>query len=97
MSSTVLQGAMPPKAIEVWTRDQEIDQLCTSLSQELLVCMMEKPDGASLGTHLMFCTKNIERMGDHVTNIAEALHYMVNGETLSREHFTSMLTVDGGT
>jgi phosphate transport system protein len=84
------------KAIEVWTRDQEIDQLCTSLSQELLAHMMEKPDRAWFGAHLMFCTKNLERMGDHATNIAEAVHYMVKGESLSRERpkadLTSMLT-----
>jgi phosphate transport system protein len=89
------------KAVEVWTRDQEIDQLCTSLSQELLAYMMERPCDASLGTHLMFCTKNLERMGDHATNIAEAVHYMVKGEILSRERpkadFTSRLAVDGGT
>jgi phosphate transport system protein len=87
------------KAVEVWTRDQEIDQLCTSLSQELLAYMMES-GGASLGAHLMFCTKNLERMGDHATNIAEAVHYMVKGETLSRDRpkadLTSMLSSDGG-
>jgi phosphate transport system protein len=89
------------KAVEVWTRDQDIDQLCTSLSQGLLVDMMEKSVGVSLGAHLMFCTKNLERMGDHATNIAEAVHYMVKGETLSRERpkadFTSMLAMDGRT
>ena len=88
------------KAVEVWTRDQEIDQLCTSLSQELLVEMMEKSLATSYGAHLMFCTKNLERMGDHATNIAEAVHYMVKGETLLRERpkadFTSMLTVAMG-
>src|SRR5262249_37985425 len=70
--------------------------LCTSLSQELLVEMMEKSVATWFGAHLMFCTKNLERMGDHATNIAEAVHYMVKGETLLRERpkadFTSMLT-----
>jgi phosphate transport system protein len=84
------------KAVEVWTRDQDIDKLCTSLSQQLLADIMEKPVSASLGAHLMFCTKNLERMGDHATNVAEAVHYMVKGETLLRERpkadFTSMLT-----
>src|SRR5262249_20167877 len=88
------------KAVEVWTRDQDIDRLCTSLSQELLAYMMEKSVAMSFGTHLMFCTKNLERMGDHATNIAEAVHYMVSGETLLRERpkadFTSMLTVAMG-
>ena len=84
------------KAVQVWTRDQEIDQLCTSLSKELLAEMMEKSVATSFGVHLMFCTKNFERIGDHATNIAEAVHYMVKGETLLRERpkadFTSMLT-----
>src|SRR5262249_52322412 len=84
------------KAVEVWTRDQHIDKLCTSLSQQLLADMIENPIGAPLGAHLMFCTKNLERMGDHATNIAEAVHYMVKGKTLLRERpkadFTSMLT-----
>jgi phosphate transport system regulatory protein PhoU len=88
------------KAVEVWTRDQEIDQLCTSLSQELLVEMMEKSVATWFGAHLMFCTKNLERMGDHATNIAEAVHYMVKGEALLRERpkadFTSMLTAAPG-
>src|SRR5262249_12387890 len=83
------------KAVEVWTRDQHIDKLCTSLSQQLLTDMIEKPIGASLGAHLMFCAKNLERMGDHATNIAEAVHHMVKGETLRerpKADFTSMLT-----
>jgi phosphate transport system protein len=54
----------------------------------------------SFGAHLMFCAKNLERMGDHATNIAEAVHYMVKGETLLRERpkadFTSMLRVSIG-
>ena len=83
------------KAFDVWKRDQDVDRLCTSLFRELLTYMMEKSVTMSFGTHLLFCTKNLERMGDHATNIAEAVYYMVNGETLSRERpkadFTSML------
>jgi len=88
------------KAVEVWTRDQDIDRLCTSLSQELLAYMMENSVAMSFGAHLMFCAKNLERMGDHATNIAEAVHYIVKGETLLRERpkadFTSMLTAAMG-
>ena len=83
------------KAVEVWMRDQDIDRLCTSLSQELLAYMMEKSVAISFGAHLMFCAKNLERM-DHATNIAEAVHYMVKGKTFLSERpkadFTSMLT-----
>ena len=46
------------KAVEVWTRDQDIDRLCTSLSQELLAYMMENSVAMSFGAHLMFCAKN---------------------------------------
>jgi|GraSoiStandDraft_41_1057321.scaffolds.fasta_scaffold05718_11 phosphate transport system protein len=84
------------KALDVWTRDQDIDRLCTSLSQELLADMMEQSVALCFGAHLMFCTKNLERIGDHTTNIAEAVHYMVKGETPLRERpkadFASMLT-----
>jgi len=64
---------------------KNIDRLCTSLSQELLADMMEQSVAMCFGAHLMFCTKNLERIGDHTTNIAEAVHYMVKGETPLRE------------
>ena len=84
------------KAIEVWTRDQDVDRLYTSLFRELLVHMMENPITVTFGIHLLFCTKNLERMGDHATNIAESVYYMVNGQSLLRERpkadVTSMLT-----
>jgi phosphate transport system protein len=73
------------KAIDVWARDQDVDRLYTSLFRELLTCMMEDPGIVTFGVHLVFCTKNIERMGDHATNIAEAVYYMVQGQTLWRE------------
>jgi phosphate transport system protein len=73
------------KAIDVWTRDQDVDRLYTSLFRELLMHMMENPATVTHGIHLLFCTKNLERMGDHATNIAESVYYMVNGETLLRE------------
>jgi phosphate transport system protein len=89
------------KAVDVWKRDQEVDRLCTSLFRELLTYMMEGSVRISFGAHLLFCTKNLERMGDHATNIAEAVYYMVKGETLSTERpkadFTSMLTMAGRT
>jgi phosphate transport system protein len=79
-------------AIDVWTRDQDVDHLCTSLFHELIAGMMEGSITMSLGAHLLFCTKNLERMGDHTTNIAEAILYIVNGEALSRERPKADLT-----
>jgi phosphate transport system protein len=73
------------QALDVWTRDQDVDRLCTSLFREFVLVMMDNPVTISFGIHLLFCTKNLERMGDHATNIAEAIHYMITGETLSRE------------
>jgi len=55
----------------------------TSLFRELLTYMMEDPGTVAPGVHLVFCAKNIERVGDHATNIAESVYYMVEGRTLS--------------
>jgi len=73
------------KALEVWRGDEEIDAVNNSLFRELLTYMMEDPRNITSCTHLLFCTKNIERMGDHATNIAETVHYMVEGRPLADE------------
>ena len=72
-------------ALDVWRRDGAIDALYTSLFRELLTYMMEDPRNISFCTHLLFCAKNIERIGDHTTNIAETIHYLVQGETIAGE------------
>ena len=69
-------------AIDVWTRDGQIDALENALFRELLTYMMEDPRNITFCTHLLFCAKNIERLGDHTTNIAETVHYQVTGESL---------------
>jgi phosphate transport system protein len=73
------------EAMEVWRRDEEIDAMCVSLFRELLTYMMEDPRSISFCIHLLFSAKNIERMGDHATNIAETVHYMIKGEPLALE------------
>ena len=73
------------KALAVWRADEEIDAVNNSLFRELLTYMMEDPRNITFCTHLLFCAKNIERMGDHATNIAETVYYMVEGRTLSEE------------
>lgn len=70
-------------AIDVWQRDEDIDQLYNSLFRELLTYMMEDPRNIGFCTHLLFCAKNIERVGDHATNIAETVHFVVTGDTLT--------------
>jgi phosphate transport system protein len=72
-----------PKALGVWTRDEEIDAMYTSMFRELLTYMMEDPGLMTFGIHLLFCAKNIERIGDHATNIAESICYMVEGHSFS--------------
>jgi phosphate transport system protein len=73
------------KALAVWKSDDEVDAMCTSLFRELLTYMMEDPRNITFCIHLMFCAKNIERMGDHATNIAESVHYMIQGRAIADE------------
>jgi phosphate transport system protein len=73
------------KAVAVWRGDESVDAMYTSLFRELLTYMMEDPRNITFCTHLLFCAKNIERMGDHATNIAETVHYMVEGRALTDE------------
>ena len=68
------------EALSVRQRDEQIDALYTSLFRELLTYMMEDPRNITFCTHLLFCAKNVERIGDHATNVAEAVHYIVTGE-----------------
>jgi phosphate transport system protein len=73
------------KAASVWNRDEEVDLMYTSLFRELLTYMMEDSGTVTPGVHLVFCAKNIERVGDHATNIAESVYYMVEGHTFADE------------
>jgi len=72
-------------AVRVWQRDQEIDAMYNSLYVELLQAMMEEPQRAGLYAHLLFSAKNIERIGDHATNIAETIYYLIQGKVLGEE------------
>jgi len=66
-------------------RDEQIDAMYTSLFRELLTYMMEDPRNITPCTHMLFCAKNIERIGDHATNIAETIYYIVTGEQMPAE------------
>src|ERR1700692_4323949 len=70
-------------ALAVWNGDEEVDAMCTSLFRELLTYMMEDPRNITFCMHLMFCAKDIERMGDHATNIAETVYYMIEGRQIT--------------
>ena len=72
-------------AIEVCNRDDEVDAMHTSLFRELLTYMMEDPRNITPCTHLLFCAKSLERVGDHATNIAERAYYLKTGKQLTAD------------
>jgi phosphate transport system protein len=70
------------KAIEVWRSDHVVDDIYNALFRELITYMMEDPRNITPCTHLLFIAKNLERIGDHATNIAETVYYAVEGEVI---------------
>jgi phosphate transport system protein len=70
------------KAMEVWHSDRVVDDIYTALFRELITYMMEDPRNITPCTHLLFIAKNLERIGDHATNVAETVYYAVEGEVL---------------
>ena len=73
------------RALAVWREDEQIDAMYNSLFRELLTYMMEDPRNITQCTHLLFCTKSLERVGDHATNIAEAAYYLETGRHLGAD------------
>jgi phosphate transport system protein len=71
-----------PAAKAVWGGDDELDELYNSVFREILTAMMEDPSSVNACAHLVFIAKNFERVGDHATNIAEAIHFLLTGSTL---------------
>src|SRR5690554_4540287 len=72
-------------SVDVCNRDDEVDAMYTSLFRELLTYMLEDPRNITTCTHLLFCAKNLERVGDHATNIAERAYYLATGRQLTAE------------
>jgi phosphate transport system protein len=79
-------------------KDEDVDLIHNTLFRELLTYMMENPRNITSCMHLLFIAKNFERMGDHTTNIAEQVHYMVSGslpdDDRAKSDLTSSITVD---
>ena len=73
------------KSVQVWQSDEAIDDLYNSIFREFITYMMEDPRNITPCTHLLFIAKNLERIGDHATNIAETVHYAVTGVSLDEE------------
>jgi phosphate transport system protein len=67
------------KAIRVWARDEDVDSLYNTVFRDLIAQMNEDPGTITASTHLLFIAKNMERIGDHATNIAETLHFQILG------------------
>ncbi len=72
------------KALQVWNSDEAIDDLYNTIFRELITYMMEDPRSITSCTHLLFIAKNLERIGDHATNIAETVYYTVKGEVITQ-------------
>jgi phosphate transport system protein len=73
------------KAVRVWHADAEVDEMYVSLFRELLTYMMEDPRRITPCTHVLFIAKNVERMGDHITNVCETIYFLVHGERMREE------------
>ena len=71
------------RAMEVWRRDEEVDEMYNSLLRELVTYMMEDPRNITPCTNLLFVAKNIERVGDHATNMAETINFLVHGTNIT--------------
>jgi phosphate transport system protein len=86
------------QALDAWTRDEELDEQYTGLFRELLTYMMEDPRNITPCTHLLFMAKNLERIGDHATNIAENVYFLVHGshitQTRRKGDATSAVAID---
>jgi phosphate transport system protein len=87
-----LQGAIDAlvqndaeRADEIWAADEPVDEVYNGIFREMLTFMMEDPRNITAATHLLFIAKNLERIGDHATNIAETVQYAVRGETSAEE------------
>jgi phosphate transport system protein len=91
MAQSLIKGVLdayvarePDRAMEMWARDEELDEMYSGLFRELLTYMMEDPRNITPCTHLLFMAKNIERIGDHATNIAENVWFLVHGTPLNQ-------------
>ena len=73
------------RAVAVWQTDDEVDEHYNALFRELLTYMMGDPRTITAGTHLLFMAKNLERIGDHATNIAETIYYEITGQEFTGE------------
>lgn len=84
------------RALAVWRRDKEVDALHDQIVSELMATMAEKPECGAAAVHLLFVAKNIERVGDHATNIAEHVHFLALGKVLEADRSRGELSSSAG-
>ena len=82
------------RAVAVWQTDDEVDEHYNALFRELLTYMMGDPRTIGACTHLLFMAKNLERIGDHATNIAETVHYEITGDEILGDRPRAMPTAE---
>ncbi|PZU54391.1 MAG: phosphate transport system regulatory protein PhoU, partial [Brevundimonas sp.] len=82
------------RAVAVWQTDDEVDEHYNALFRELLTYMMGDPRTIGACTHLLFMAKNLERIGDHATNIAETVHYEITGDEIVGDRPRAMPTAE---
>ena len=87
LKSTVdaIGEANADRALEVWRSDIMVDDVYSAIFREQITYMMEDPRNITPCTHLLFIAKNLERMGDHATNIAETVYYAITGQNMPSE------------
>lgn len=85
MAADAFIGRNAPLARQAWESDRDLDQAYTAFFRETLTYLMEEPRDISAGTHLLFIAKNIERIGDHATNLAEMATYLADGKRMEGE------------
>tara|TARA_E500000178_G_scaffold343777_1_gene391052 strand:- start:5112 stop:5807 length:696 start_codon:yes stop_codon:yes gene_type:complete len=80
-------------AMQIWESDLDTDRLYINIFKELVQLIADEPDNAQINTHLLFISKNLERVGDYTTSIAKQTYFMVNGKPLNKERPKAHITI----
>lgn len=80
-------------AMQIWESDLETDRLYLNIFKELVQIIADEPDNAQINTHLLFISKNLERVGDYTTSIAKQTYFLVNGKPLKKERPKAHITI----
>lgn len=81
--TTAYKERSADKALAVWAQDEQVDDTYTGIYRRLIDYMKADAQRVAVGTHLLFIAKNIERIGDHATNIAESVYFLITGQNIA--------------